>query len=530
MMSVVAGTCSLVWRDQCQVMGGFIQQQHLLQQHDITTDVTIVSDDGLVVSAHSLVLAACSPFFSAILKSTPTNDMSISLLDTTSSQLQSILAFIYTGETIISKDSLDNFLALVRHLQISCFNKNQKVNIESSADDNDDLDQFYLFIDEENVSAAQNENSSIFMPPLDQKLVLTDLIRTNSRKERWILPKKNARRHLETNFSYQNLHMIPGSSNTEAMSRHFKKPYNIAEEVSSVEIEKSSCVTPLVDHKPVITAAIRTNLNEVHLPIEEEVSSVDINRSSVLIPSVNHKTMLAKLIKSNLRKEVEDERIYWHCLCCDKRWNVTKKNAYRHMETHLPKQECVNCGKTFTNTEAMKRHLKKEHNNNNVTEFISLKLRTDLADMNDHNTNVEQLSMDVNDGVDLPIRNANMKMTNMRSYEGQKTYLTSFKMVKVETETDGKRENSWQCLICGKSWHSKFKCSRHMEAHMVGLEFPCESCNKIFDRKKTLKKHRELCGEKLMNSIELEIVEDILEMVEVNIKERNKKERETFVK
>ena len=58
---------------------------------------------------------------------------------------------------------------------------------------------------------------------------------------------------------------------------------------------------------------------------------------------------------------------------------------------------------------------------------------------------------------------------------------------------------------------------------MVGLEFPCELCNKVFNRKRTLKTHTELCKGKLMENI----VEDILGMVEFNQKERNMKEGES---
>lgn len=516
MMSVAAGTCSLVWRDQCQVMGGFLHQQHLLQQHDITTDVTIVSDDGLAISAHSIVLAACSPFFSTILKSMTINDLSISILDTTSSQLQSILSFIYQGETTISKDSINNFLTLAHQLQISCFNKNQKIEI-GCPDDDDDLDRFDFFLNEEEVPSAHNEDVPILIPPLDHKPVQTNRIRTNLRKEKWIVTKKNARRYVETHFSNQNFLVTCGKTDTkiEVTTKNLKKHQNIA------EIKKSSCLIPLVDHKSMLTD---DDLGQFDFfPIEEEVSSVGIIKDPpILIPSVNHKTMLSKLIRTKLRKELEDEKIYWHCLCCNKRWNVTRKNAYRHMETHLPKQNCVTCGKTFKNTEDMKRHSKKEHNIS--SELTSLKLMTGLADMKyDDNNNDEQFSMDVNDDVDSPIRNANMKITKMHSYQDQKTYLTSFKMIKLETEIDGKWENSWQCLICGKSWDSKTKCRRHMEAHMVGLEFPCELCNKVFNRKRTLKTHTELCKGKLMENI----VEDILGMVEFNQKERNMKEGES---
>ena len=579
MSVMMAGTCSLLWRDQKQVMGRFLQQQYLLQQLDITTDVTIVSGDGVAIFAHSLVLAACSPFFSTILKSMTTNERSIAIPDTSSSQLQAILSFIYQGETIINMDSIDHFLTLAQQLQISCLNKDQMAHLDCS--DKDDIDQFHFFPYNEEVSSVDIEDSSILIPSVELNPMVTNLTKTNLRKERWIVTKKNACRSIETHSSKQScLTCGETFTNTELMKRHAKDIHNIAEKVSSVKIEdSSSCMRPLVGHITESTDLIRTNLKEVEekengdlaqfdfffneeevlsadnegsssfiprkdqnpilkdlirfnfrkeiekeedidqfefLPNEEEIAAIDIKKTPSLTPLVNHKTMLMNLIKTNLRKEVEDEKIYWHCLCCDKRWNVTKKNARRHMETHLPKQNCRICGKTFTNTEAMKRHSKKGHNVGH--EVTSLQFRTSHDNMkyyddNNNKTNKEQIFAAVNDGDDLSILDANMMIkNNMNSYESQKSYLTSFKMAKLEMETDGKREYIWQCLICGKNWVAKSMCSRHMEVHIVGLNFPCESCNKAFSSKWTLKKHIQLCRGKLMANYEIR--EDTLGMVE----------------
>ena len=150
---------------------------------------------------------------------------------------------------------------------------------------------------------------------------------------------------------------------------------------------------------------------------------------------------LTELISTSLRKEVEDNQTYWHCLCCGKRWRVTRQNARRHMETHLPRQKCETCGDTFTYRDVLIRHMKKEHVNNDLT--------------------IPKSPCDV----DETILNANSKTFNVNSYFDQIDFLISFKMVNMETR-DG--EHSWLCLICGESWKLKSKCKSHMQVHLEG--------------------------------------------------------------
>ena len=57
-----------------------------------------------------------------------------------------------------------------------------------------------------------------------------------------------------------------------------------------------------------------------------------------------------------------------------------------------------------------------------------------------------------------------------------------------------KVNNDWYCLICGKFWHAKGMCKRHMLTHFP-CKLPCVICGKLFRSKFLLQKHEKSCHE-----------------------------------
>ena len=82
-------------------------------------DVTLVSEDELQMSAHKLVLSACSSFFKNILKKNVHASPLIYLSGVSSSNLKNILDYIYCGEVQLFQDQLDSFLDAAQKLKIS---------------------------------------------------------------------------------------------------------------------------------------------------------------------------------------------------------------------------------------------------------------------------------------------------------------------------------------------------------------------------------------------------------------------------
>ena len=81
-------------------------------------DVTLVSDDNEVVSAHKVVLLASSDFFKSILKKADHAKPMIYLNGIMSKELGQILDYIYEGEVQLFQEELDHFLSVAEKLKI----------------------------------------------------------------------------------------------------------------------------------------------------------------------------------------------------------------------------------------------------------------------------------------------------------------------------------------------------------------------------------------------------------------------------
>ena len=81
-------------------------------------DVTLLCEEDQQIEAHKIILSACSPFFSSVLKRTNQSHPMIYMRGLKASDLVAIVDFIYYGEANIYQDDLDGFLALAEELQL----------------------------------------------------------------------------------------------------------------------------------------------------------------------------------------------------------------------------------------------------------------------------------------------------------------------------------------------------------------------------------------------------------------------------
>ena len=90
-------------------------------------DVTLVSDDHKQVSAHKLVLSACSEYFKDIFKinSKPNSHPIICLDGISSGDLNNIMDYIYNGEVQIFQEYLDRFLSIAQRLKLEGLIENE---------------------------------------------------------------------------------------------------------------------------------------------------------------------------------------------------------------------------------------------------------------------------------------------------------------------------------------------------------------------------------------------------------------------
>ena len=82
------------------------------------TDVTLISEDGLQLQAHKVILSASSPFFMNIFKINRNPNPLLYLKGFKANQLHSIIDFMYHGVAEIQQENLDDFLAVAEELQL----------------------------------------------------------------------------------------------------------------------------------------------------------------------------------------------------------------------------------------------------------------------------------------------------------------------------------------------------------------------------------------------------------------------------
>jgi len=80
-------------------------------------DVTIACDDEQI-SAHKVILSACSPFFRDILRRNPHQHPLLYLKGINLPDLQNVLSFMYQGEVSVAQNDLNTFLAVAEDLKV----------------------------------------------------------------------------------------------------------------------------------------------------------------------------------------------------------------------------------------------------------------------------------------------------------------------------------------------------------------------------------------------------------------------------
>ena len=105
----------LKWNDfEKNVSKSFSQ----LRQQSGLFDVTLVSSDQKQVSAHRLVLSACSDFFKTIFNNNSHSHPLLYLDGVDSGEINQMLDYIYQGEVQIFQDCLDRFLSIAEKFKL----------------------------------------------------------------------------------------------------------------------------------------------------------------------------------------------------------------------------------------------------------------------------------------------------------------------------------------------------------------------------------------------------------------------------
>ena len=123
----------LKWNDFQQ---NITSSYHNLRKDQDFSDVTLISEDHQQIEAHKIILNACSPFFSDVLKRNKHPHPMIYMRAIKAKELLAIIDFMYHGEANIYQDDLNGFLALSEELQLK--------GLSGTKDTNEDVAEAYL--------------------------------------------------------------------------------------------------------------------------------------------------------------------------------------------------------------------------------------------------------------------------------------------------------------------------------------------------------------------------------------------------
>ena len=93
----------------------------ILRDEEYLHDVTLVGDDYTQISAHKLILSACSEYFKNIFKIYREHSLQypfVCLEGVNSEDIRNILDYIYNGEVQLHQDKLNRFLVVAQRLKL----------------------------------------------------------------------------------------------------------------------------------------------------------------------------------------------------------------------------------------------------------------------------------------------------------------------------------------------------------------------------------------------------------------------------
>jgi len=271
-------------------------------------DVTLVCDDGQL-SAHKVILAASSNFFSSVFQMNPHNHPLMYLRGVKTEHMQCLLQFLYAGTTTMKTEDVPSFLAMAADLKIMGLmeNKEKKENCVDSAC-----------------------GSQTF--PINEHDSTTDIL---------IEPKQEPN-HDETEPELVEQHVFiekqtPAAGRASLSENSSKEPNQFG---------KNPSVSAAVENRPNITMV--SNSTEIVAVTQKQ------------LPTKNKKVYAGKkspVIKTASPKSKRPVPVFSiYCPICQT-IDRSNSNIKKHMDAKRDVQ-CKKCGQVFENCQSLSKHIK----------------------------------------------------------------------------------------------------------------------------------------------------------------------------
>ena len=262
-------------------------------------DRTIACDDDQIM-AHKVILSAASPFFRNILNRNPHSHPLLYLKGTTKKSIQTLLDFIYSGETQINQDDMEEFMALARSLKVTGL-------VGEVAD-----------LNEENVEKGSKnmENEKV---PIKMKDYMIEEVVNSSRKERKISePRKKPKDQQK--------------EQKELIPKEDSRLFVLSEEMSEIEYD-AACIGNTLEESGSFKDdehsddQSKLSLTEYNERVSESMTQTEHGWNCTECP---FKSRARSVLLEHVDKHIKG---YWHnCKHCDKSFG-RKSSLRRHERT-----------------------------------------------------------------------------------------------------------------------------------------------------------------------------------------------------
>ena len=367
-----------------------------LWENNAFLDVTIACDDDQI-DAHKVILSAASPFFETILKRNPHNHPLLYLRGTRKKDLEALLCFIYSGETQIINDELEEFMALANSLQVQGLvgavtnilsDKEEASEKVSKRMKNDEPRQVQGVSQENNMFVAtSNDNEDVTMigKNLSEKFsspkTSEEIFSLNDISDRIVTTESNTNTSVKTTYDNQDV-----ETNNILWRENFNDKSNLSLQIYAGEKENNLANLKENDVKKKKLKHKRTE--KIHFVPNIKAEVLNFKQETVRVKEENNAFVDSQTMKETeikcFREDLEepkakplpskdlleyDQKVKelitkteegWLCLNCSYVSKI-KGHVTEHAETHVVgySHECQFCGKTFSKKRDLRHHVRK---------------------------------------------------------------------------------------------------------------------------------------------------------------------------
>ena len=127
-----------------------------------------------------------------------------------------------------------------------------------------------------------------------------------------------------------------------------------------------------------------------------------------------------------------------------------------------------------------------------VGELVKEEDAKENFDNRQHRTDtVHHTQKGMDEGQDLKY---NQGQFEVQSRSKQTPLIDPFIMARIESMIERHSDGSFSCVKCDFKAKKKGHMKEHTEKHIEGLEYPCNSCNKVFRSSQSLRDHKRRAG------------------------------------